>query len=190
MDFNHLTLVQRGVSSTSPYPAGSYKKEGEENKKDVNFSFAEKLPDITITPQIDLDASSRIIAGIPTKVTANLKNTGSGSIIGGKMKLESKFLAVEPGNEVDFNIIPPFSNREVPYVLQSKSFLTKLEDPLVLSFNEVQVTKPIAILPFYFLFVSPGFLASAVLVVVFISGGLLLYYKMHKKKLVTKTNMK
>ncbi|MBI2594434.1 transglutaminase domain-containing protein [Candidatus Curtissbacteria bacterium] len=92
LDFNHITLAQRGLSSTNPPPAGAYKKKGEADKKDVIISFAQDLPQGTSVPELSFEIPNKIIAGIPVKANAQIRNVGSTSILGGKMSLESKNL--------------------------------------------------------------------------------------------------
>src|SRR3990167_7539540 len=81
MDFNHVTLAQRGLSSTLPYPAGSFKKQADEDKKTVDITFATELPYKTTTPELSLSAPQFAVSGIPLKLGAQVKNIGSTSII-------------------------------------------------------------------------------------------------------------
>ena len=87
MDFNHVTLAQRGLSSTLPYPAGSFKKQQDENKKTVDITFADQLPYKTSTPELSLSAPQFAISGIPIKLEAQVKNIGSTSFIHPKLTL-------------------------------------------------------------------------------------------------------
>jgi len=50
LDFNHITFVQRGLSPISPYPAGSFKSNGNQNKKDIDINFAVELPRLPQPP--------------------------------------------------------------------------------------------------------------------------------------------
>lgn len=183
LDFNHITLVQRGTSSTAPYPAGSFKRTEEQGKKDVHVSFATSLPLVTITPQIEVDSPQRIISGVPTKIKALIRNIGSSSIVPTNLLLETKVLSISSQNPAKVEVMPPFSKREVQFDVQSKGFLSKKDDTIVLTFGEVQTTKNVDIIPFYYLAISPSFMAAIGLSALIIIFGLLLYNKLHKQKI-------
>jgi len=182
MDFNHIALTQRGISSTFPFPAGSYKKSSSTNEKDVIVSFAQNLPQITSIPQLSVTIPDKIIAGIPVKVQAEIKNIGSSSILGGKLTLESKALVGDQTNTIDVGILPPFSRKEFIYNYQTKSSFSKIKDNILLSFADVQISKPIVITPIYFLAFSPAFAISVVVALLIITIGLVLYRKLHRNK--------
>ncbi len=188
LDFNHITLAQRGLSSTTPFPAGAYKKVGQSNRKDVIFTFAEDLPQVTFAPELSLQLPDKIIAGIPVKVISQVKNIGSTSIVGGKLSLESKSLTTSSPNQIDFAILPPFSRKNVQFNLQSKNFLTKTADILILSFGDAQITKPVVIVPVYFLLFSPAFVVSLIIALIIIILGLIQYLRLKKKKLIIKSD--
>ncbi len=187
MDFNHITLVQRGTSSTTPYPAGSFKKSTRLNKKDVIISFAQDLPQIASSPQLILISPEKIIAGIPVKISAQIKNAGNTSILGGSMSLESNALQKDGLQTTRVGILPPFSSVQYSYDFQTKSSFKKTADFITLSFADAQISKPIVILPFYFLIASKLFIISALTALLVITVGLVLYKKLHQKK-VPKTN--
>ena len=189
LDFNHITLTHRGQSSTLPYPAGSFKKQGDTTKKDVIINFAQNLPTITSTPDLFFQSSDKIIAGIPVKVSAQIKNIGSTSIIGGKVLLEANNLKTTSQNPINFYILPPYSKKDITFMLQSKKILSKVNDALVLSFNDVQVTKPVVIIPIYYLFLSPQFALIVISMVILITLALLIHKKIKKRKLLTNRNL-
>ncbi|PJE58366.1 MAG: hypothetical protein COU81_01165, partial [Candidatus Portnoybacteria bacterium CG10_big_fil_rev_8_21_14_0_10_36_7] len=182
LDFNHITLVQRGLSSTNPVPAGAFKKIGDSQKKDVEVAFAQELPQITATPEIELQASDNIISGIPTKVKATVKNIGSTSVIGESLMLTANRLKITSENPINLPLLPPFSNKQFTYDLESKSSLKKFQDTLILSFGDTETAKNIEIIPFYYLVMSPKFLVVSSGVVLVVASGLVLYSKLHKKR--------
>lgn len=182
LDFNHITLAQRGLSSIEPFPAGSFKKEENSDEKDVNVSFAQSLPEITSTPQLELETPDKIISGVPTNVTAKIKNIGSTSILPNQLLLEAKVLQINSKNPQRVDVMPPFSQRKIDYKLQSKSLLTKVNDRLVLTFADTQISKPVLIIPFYYLALSPQFLIVLSASTLIIIAGLLLYNRIYKHK--------
>lgn len=72
-DFNHFTFAYHGVSSTYPYAAGSYKKEGK--GKDIEITFEDDLP---IIPEnnysFTLSFPQKIIAGKSKTIKITLEN--------------------------------------------------------------------------------------------------------------------
>lgn len=180
LDFNHITLVQRGLSSTNPSPAGAFKKIGADQKKDVDISFAQELPQITATPQLEFQVPNKIISGIPAKVRVTVKNIGSTSLLGGNLMLSASKLKVSSENPISLSLLPPFSNKEFTFNLESKSSLRKIQDTLVLSFMDAESAKNVEIIPFYYLVASPQFLLITSGVVLVVAAGLILYSRLHK----------
>lgn len=193
LDFNHITFVQRGASSTYPYPAGSYKKDSDKGKKDIYVDFAVELPSITSTPSLTLVAPSKILAGIPTKITAGVKNIGNSSITGqtltirtGMLKKAGQLQNPNPVNNeyeesIVVNILPPFSKMEYTFNLHGTSMFQKLNDTIFLSYYNSQITTPVEIIPIYSFIFLKGFLLSAAMATALISTGLFLYHKFGKK---------
>ncbi len=182
MDFNHITFIQRGSSSsTSPYPAGSYKREGEKEVKDVNVQFAKELPQSSQSPDISLELPTHLISGLPTKVSATLKNVGTSSIIGGKLQLSSQTASITPSNAEIIDILPPYANRHFEFTLQSNKLLAHLEDNLILTFASTQIARPLQIVPFYNAFITVQFFLSMAIAAVITASGLYLYKRLHHK---------
>ena len=182
LDFNHVTLAQRGQSSTFPLPAGSFKKVAESNKKDVLISFAENLPQATFIPELALEIPDKIYAGIPMTVNVKLNNTGTTSIIGAEVNLESQNLNFQSLDNTNIAILPPLAQRKFRFKAQSKNFLNVAKDTVILSFADTQVSKPVVIVPFYFILFSVNFLISLAITAVIIILGLIIFYKMRNKK--------
>lgn len=194
LDFNHITFIERGTSSTSPYPAGSYKKQGNGDKKDIQIDFAVELPNITATPEISMNVPDKILSGIPVKITAIVKNIGSSSILGQKLELKSKILKkinnlknpnpqmAEGEMSTEIKILPPFAHRQYDFNLQTTGNLFKtVEDVLVLSYFNNQIAQPVEIIPIYSVLFLKNFLIVAALAIGFILLGLFLYYRFHRK---------
>lgn len=180
MDFNHITLVQRGLSSTFPLPAGSYKKSSDPNKKDVIISFAQNLPQITKTAQLSLISPEKIIAGVPLKLTSEIQNIGTSSITGGSLILQSQALVGSRVNSQEVGLLPPFSKKEFSFSYQTKSSFSKITDTVFLSFGDTQISKSITIAPIYYLASSMAFVISLAIAAVIIIIGLFLYRRVHK----------
>ena len=183
LDFNHITLSQRGLSSTSPQSAGAFKREDQKNKKSVHVEFADKLPQATVNPQLTLISPAKIISGIPTKVVAKLVNSGSATIYDQKITLSTTLLKSlkEPDGEI--KALPPFASRTFTYRLQNSNLTQNAQDTLILSYLDVQTTKPITIEPFYKVLLSPIIFVSISITSITIITGLILRKKIFKKSM-------
>lgn len=177
MDFNHVTLAQRGLFSTLPYPAGSFKKQDDENKKTVDIVFAQELPYKTSTPELSLSAPQFAVSGIPLKLEAEVKNIGSTSLIDQTLTLESSAFEIKSENPIAVKILPPYSKLQKTYLLNSPKFLEERSDNVILSFAESQISKPIFVKPFFRFFVSPTAILSLIITIGLVIISFLIYKK-------------
>lgn len=181
LDFNHITFIRRGASSTTPYPPGAYKREKEPPQKEVFVNFAQDLPQATIAPELELSVPDEIISGVPVKVTAWAKNVGSASIIDGTLTLTTS-LRTSGENPARLGILPPYATRQVDYKLQTGGFFTTATEPISLSLGDKFISKSVRTIPVYFLLVSANFIIGVVLAVFIIIAGFYLYKRFHIKK--------
>jgi len=181
LDFNHITFIQRGLSSTVPMPAGAFKENNKPNQKSVFVDFAQDLPAPTSNAQIQIDLPQNIYSGIPITLTANLKNVGSTSIIGQNLHLAAQMLKISSENPLTVPILPPFANRDIKYSVEAKKAIKKTGDNVIVSFANTQISKPIIVKPFYEIALSIPFLIGLPLVVILIYLGMRFYAKHHKK---------
>lgn len=180
MDFNHVTFVQRGVSSTNPPPAGAYKRSENTAQKTVFVSFAQDLPSPTSIIDLEFHAPSKIISGIPAKILAQVANIGSTSILDASFTLATG-LKVQGDATVKLGIMPPFAKKDFEFRVQTNNFTSRGTEPISLILGDKFVTKSVSIIPIYFLLVSPNFLAGTVLAVLIIVAGFYLYRRFHLK---------
>ncbi len=188
LDFNHVTFVQRGVSSQTPYPAGSYKRDGQE--KDIAVQFAQDLPTPTVIPQLSLTAPEKIISGIPVRIVAAVASTGNTSIIGKSLELSAltlrRILDIEKpqgsNNSIKIPILPPYAKRSFEFNLTSPSLFENSKDTLTLSYAEAQISVPVSTYPIYSLIFLKSFLVSLLVAVLIISTGLFLYQRTAKHR--------
>lgn len=181
MDFNHVTFIQRGTSSQSPQPPGAYKRQGDEQKKGVLVSFAQDLPQPTSIPQLTLYVPDKIISGIPVVITGQIKNAGSTSLFSVNLQLSTD-LRVRGDKVTNLGIMPPYSQREIEYRLQTKGFFTTQTEPITLIYADKFISKSTSIIPIYFLLISVNFVIGTILAVVIIVAGYYLYKRFHHKK--------
>jgi len=193
LDFNHITFIQRGESSTYPYPAGSYKKDGEQSKKDLFVDFAVELPTVTSTPSLGLTVPDKILAGIPVKITALARNIGTSSIINQTLTIDAGKLKksgqIENPQQIkghllenEINILPPFGQQEFEVSLQGTNIWQKINDVITVNYFTSQIAQPVEIIPVYSVLFLKSFLIVLGLAMTLIVLGLLLYKKFVSKK--------
>lgn len=110
LDFNHFVFVRRGLSSTYPPAAGSYRQET--SPKDVEINLQTNLPEI---PKGDLffnvEVPKKIIAGRSQKLLINIENQSGLARYNLPIKVESAGIDVS----LDKNVVnlPPFGKKNV-----------------------------------------------------------------------------
>ena len=182
LDFNHITFIQRGINSTYPFPAGAYKRENGLQKKSVLVSFAQEPTSKTSSPELAINIPSKVIAGVPVKVSASVKNLGNTSILFGKLSLSLNSLTTTSQNPIEVGILPPYSKRQATYTLQTKGFFTKQTVPITLAFQDKKVEKTVEIVPIYYLLFSKLFAVSVIAASLIIILGFMLYKRYHKPR--------
>lgn len=193
LDFNHISFIHRGLNSTYPLPAGSYKKPQDLNKKDVTVAFAQELPQIEQIVSIDLLIPQKIIPLVPVAVKAKLRNTGSSAIINEELFLTSlklknlgSFENPQPNenfinNKVQITLLPPYAQRSYTFRLQSNNLWNKLSDKITVKFNGSTLSKNVELIPIYDILFLKGIFLSLLIAVIIISSGIILYQKTRKK---------
>ena len=181
MDFNHITFVQKGVNSQSPNPPGTYRRQSDLDKNLVFVSFAQELPQPSQVPKLDLILPPKIISGVPTQAKAIIQNVGNTALLPDDIKLQTD-LKITGDSQFNPGLMPPFSKREYRYKIQTPSFFTSTKKDIILSYKDTYIVKSVALVPIYFLIISPNFLAGTSIAILLTIAGLHLYKKFHQKK--------
>ncbi len=115
LDFNHIAFAIHGVSSRTPYPAGSYRKEGKAGK-DVTVGFAEApaaAPTGTITTRIEFP--NRVIAGVATEGRVLIENASG--IAASDISVSIQSTPVDVAITRQKRSIPPYGSLSIPITL-------------------------------------------------------------------------
>lgn len=169
MDFNHITFVQKGLNSETPYPPGTFRRREDIDKNLVQINFAQDFPNTQPVPQLELYIPKKIIAGIPAKSAVTVKNSGASSIVNGSLNINSD-LEITGQNPQEIDVLPPLSQKTYQYRIQPTQ-LGMREASVSASLDGTSVYQNTKIVPIYFLLVSPGFgLGLAVAIGVTIAG--------------------
>ncbi len=179
MDFNHITFVQKGLSSIEPHPAGAYKTKDTSSNKTVYVQFAQDLPDTKPGAEIRIDTPKRIISSLPLNFKVNVLNTASTSIIGEKLFVNAVNLNGENQKEEEITILPPFSKKSFEFNFPTKGFLSSKLITISALYASTSAAKDIKIKPFYMLLTDPIFIVTFVIVSSVVILGLRFYKKNH-----------
>ncbi|HET7713729.1 MAG TPA: transglutaminase family protein, partial [Patescibacteria group bacterium] len=118
LDMNHFVFVIKGLSSSEPYPAGSYKTDPAQ-VGDVEVVLSPAETEIIVQPQLSLNLPGELIAGLPFGGEAMVENNGNSTIFRSELSFQSQFFGLSP---VDLGPVPPFSKRAVPLNSRAGSF--------------------------------------------------------------------
>lgn len=110
LDMNHFVFVIKGISSSEPYPAGSYKTDPANQKGDVEVILSPAETEITLGTTLVPNLASELTAGLPFGGSVFVTNNGNATLFNGKMSFSSKFLTFQAA---ELGPIPPFSKREI-----------------------------------------------------------------------------
>lgn len=186
LDLNHFTFAIKGLSSSEPIPAGSYKYKNQDTN-DVKVSLSDT--DFLGKPQIDvqIDAPDTILAGFPGVVRIKVTNTGNAFHPSASLGISSDHILVLNANEQKLGPIPAFGNGEFTFNIRTKSLLDSYNDQIVVDVGGKKFTKAVTIKPFFIFQTVPlliGVVAGVmVLVYLVVLGG---HFYSSKKKGISK----
>lgn len=166
LDFNHFVFVRRGVSSTYPYPAGSYRFE--EAGKDVDITIKNDLP-------LFLPSETDFSVNIPKTILSSSKQTFTISLFnrGGMARYNIPLDIVSDSFKIAVSEptpnLPPFGKKDIIVTIsqQGKKFWASVPIKIVVDGREKVVNiqlRPIVAL--YFPLTVAGFIVLSSLVII------------------------
>lgn len=106
LDLDHLTFVKKGMSSTTPKPAGAYKNDID--KKDIVVTFTDPFSFEQAEPDIQLSVPEKAMAGLPAIAAITVINTGK--TILPSQTVTASFTPTNITQTVSFEPVPPFGS--------------------------------------------------------------------------------
>ena len=148
LDFDHLTLVIHGISSTYPVPAGGYKLFKNLNAKDVNVSISSEFKSKGPILNSTIDMSNESIAGFPISGSLKIQNLGDTlSQINSAYIFSEKLI---PNSQaVNISKIPPYGHIESLFTFEKTNLLTNRSDTIRIAIGNNTIYKNIIISPFF-----------------------------------------
>lgn len=185
-DLNHIVFAINGTSSTTPFPAGSYKTSNP--SQDVDVSFAETLP--IITPDIKTELKPRTLLGVAIPGLYQLVFTNPTGQAWYDIPLSYNKLLSEVSLDGELPHLPvllPFQTVAVPLQVKNRKlfafFTTPLEITATLETAPHRYETEVIAAPTYIAFIfDPRFLPylGAGLVIGTLAGGSLLVFRRKK----------
>lgn len=179
LDFDHVSFVNHGQSSKYPLPAGYYKQKSNEEKKQIQITFAESLAKETKHPiSLELDFPNEIdalqeIEGLVILTNPNnvAKYNIEPKIISNPLKLLNK---TEP-----IVVLPPFGKAEIKVVIAPPAQLTlRIDNEVQAIYNGKVVKTTIKIIPWFVKYIP--IVISSLVIVGLLCFALYLYSKEKK----------
>lgn len=144
-DYDHLTFVIKGVSSSYPIPAGGYKLTNQTGEKDIDVSFAPESVASDPTIQVGTNFPQSVLAGIPIQGNMSLYNSGQVLFPSQVVTVDSVFSGKQ---SYILTAIPPFGHTTLPLSLGNAHILTNTMDPVTIQLAGKTVSKSIRITAF------------------------------------------
>lgn len=184
LDLNHFVFVIKGLSSSEPIPAGSYKYIGEDSH-DVKVSLSEN--DFLGKPQIEvyIDSQSPIMSGFPGKVKVKITNTGNAVYPSASLSVSADRLSIINAEGQKLGSIPPFGASEFVFNIRTRSLFDSYNDQIKVYVGGQKFTKEVKIFPFLLFQTVPLMIvvvsASMVLIYLLVLGGHIYKLRFTKK---------
>lgn len=148
-DFDHITFVRKGISSTYPIPAGGYKNVGDEEKKDIGVQFGQSFP--TDIPQVQLTAEFpvKVLSVLPIAGTVKITNTSS-ILFPAQTAVVTSSTLRPMRHEIHIWPIPPFGSVELPVSFDKVPLLTNRSFDFIFRLQDAIIQRRVTVTPFAF----------------------------------------
>lgn len=126
LDNNHLVFVIKGLSSESPYPAGSYKY-ADTQQKDIDVFFAKE----STLPEPDLEVSLKdktVISGFGDNTTIEVVNNTGRGYVNIKVKINSADTDLISQKIEDVDVLPPFAKANIDVKIREAKLFTDRDE--------------------------------------------------------------
>lgn len=185
LDLNHFVFAIKGLSSSEPIPAGSYKYIGQDTH-DVKVTLSEN--DFLGHPQIDvqIDTPNPIFSGFPGVINLKVKNTGNAVYPSAPLVVKADKLSILNPEGQTLGLIPPFGVSEFNFNIRTKSLFFSINDQILVSIGGGKFTKDVVIKPFLLFQTVPLMIIAvgALMVTVYLGvlGGLIYRKRVRESK--------
>ena len=132
-DLNHIVFAINGVSSETPYPAGSYKL-ADQATKDIDVTFANTFP--TAAPEFEISTQPVRLFGVPVPGFYQLiitNRTGQAwYTISADTQTAENDVHIQP---IEIGTLLPFATKSVPFTLNTDGWQLKSAAAITIRMN-------------------------------------------------------
>ncbi|MEK7616765.1 MAG: transglutaminase domain-containing protein [Patescibacteria group bacterium] len=148
LDLNHLVFVIKGISSSQPSPAGSYKYIGEDSQ-DVKVTLSDT--DFLGKAQIDvqIDTPNPIFSGFPSKIKVTIDNVGNALYHSSDFSVNAQNLSILEGESRASGPVPAYGKATFDFNIRTKSLFDLYSDEITVFVGGQKFTKQVKVEPFY-----------------------------------------
>ncbi|HYM65280.1 MAG TPA: transglutaminase-like domain-containing protein, partial [Candidatus Sulfotelmatobacter sp.] len=148
LDFDHIAFVVKGLNSNYPVPAGGYKLESDQNKKDVDIKIGSDFVNSTESLSTKALFPEEIIAG--TQINGYIEIVNKSSTLSKKTEISVSSNKLKPNSQsLITNEIPPYGHQLIALSFERTNFLTNTNDTIKISFDNNLLYQKIVIKPFF-----------------------------------------
>ncbi len=134
LDFDHVTLAKRGVSSTYPIPAGGYKTANDTFQKDVTITFADSIDVSPARLTFEPLVPDKHTAGFAIGGEVLVMNTGP-TVSGDDSVLVTSETLSPPTQTVHVGRLLPFEQKKLPFTFTRQPLLTNSTHTITMSLS-------------------------------------------------------
>lgn len=145
LDLNHLILNIRGNSSTQPIPTTS---------ANVSVSSTGDFNPV-LKPDVEINVSDKLWAGLPGTITIKILNNGSSSIDANNLNVVASVLNIIDPKNIQVSSIPPFGFAEFTVYFRTPFLSKDTTDNIVINYLGQIFQKQVTIRPFFLVQLFP-----------------------------------
>lgn len=151
LDFNHIVFAIHGVKDDYPYPAGSYRREGQ-TTKDIEVTFGNDASVFSLQeppPTVKIDIPEKLASGLTTKGNVVITNTGTRSIPEVNVLLSGS--PFQLNLEKKEFIVPPYGTMTIPFSVHITNYLSTERGRIQATVNDTVYTVRVHAQPPYWI---------------------------------------
>lgn len=178
LDFNHIVFAIHGLSSTYPYPAGSYRPAQKEGK-DIVVEFGTPPPATNAKIDVRFLLPKTIYSGWPAKGSIEVVNTAQTGVTVGSIIVQ-----VAPHGQTqtqERQYFPPLGSVNVPIAIEPASYFYRGAERVVVTVDGQTFEASIPVNPPYMLYIPIGIAVAVAVALMWIVVNAKNLWKHHKK---------
>ena len=169
LDFNHIAFAIHGISSRTPYPAGSYRKQGKTGK-DVIVGFGAPINTNTTNElSTHIDFPKQVVAGVSANGQVTVENLSG--VAAQDIAVSVQSTPVDVAIYREKKSIPPYGSLIIPIAMAIPNVWRVSEGRISVDINGTTVNAVFSIRPVYWIIlpIGLGMVSALVLLIIFLT---------------------